>query len=74
MRNAFRYSLFAFGFSLLLLLLVIAREARDLHFAANCRSLTSFGMTIINKCYERRKTVVLLPNCSRNLTSPWKNS
>jgi hypothetical protein len=28
---------------------VIPSEARDLHFAANCRSLASLGMTINNK-------------------------
>jgi hypothetical protein len=29
-----------------ILVLVIPRGARDLHFAANCRSLASLGMTI----------------------------
>jgi hypothetical protein len=32
--------------------LVIPNEVRNLDVAANCRSLTSFGMTIHKKYYE----------------------
>jgi Arc/MetJ family transcription regulator len=44
---------------------VIPNEVRDLHFAADCRSLTSFGMTIHGWCRLRRCIVKELINAMR---------
>jgi hypothetical protein len=56
-----------------LLWIVIPNEVRDLHLAADCRSLTSFGMTKSDelKVEEARSLLFIVDGISLNAI-PWR--